>query len=152
MLPAFRPRVFVTAILAAGMAVAARPAEPQQFVVVTHRDNAITSIERDDLSRIFLKRIARWRDGKPAQPVDLAAGQNTRVAFTSVVHRKSVNAVRAFWQQQIFSGRDVPPPEKTSDRDVLAFIMENPGAVGYVSSATSLGDGVKIITILGFSP
>jgi len=47
-----------------------------------------------------------------------------RVAFSKSVHGKSVGAVRAFWQQQIFSGRDVPPPEPFEPEDRFLDFVE----------------------------
>ena len=120
-----------------------------EFVVIVHQENPARTMERDDLSRIFLKRTVKWPHGVPVEPVDLPPTAKARAAFTRMVHGKSVNAVRAFWQQQIFSGRDVPPPEKSSDADVIEFVRTNPGAVGYVSSTTPLLAGVKTIALQG---
>jgi ABC-type phosphate transport system substrate-binding protein len=117
------------------------------FVVIVNADNSVATIDRELLSKIFLKRLMKWPNGLAAQPVDLAIGAAPRVAFTAEVHKKSVGAVRAFWQQQIFSGREVPPPEKSSENDVAAFVKENPGAVGYLSASTPLPDGVKAIAV-----
>jgi ABC-type phosphate transport system substrate-binding protein len=122
------------------------------YVVIVHAENPVTAIERDQLSKIFLKRVAKWPDGKPVEPVDLAAGAPLRVTFTTEVHRKSVAAVRAFWQQQIFSGRDVPPPEKSTENDVTTFVKDHAGAVGYVSTATTLPPGVKSVVVQGAGP
>ena len=122
------------------------------FVVIVHADNPLRAIEREELSKIFLKRATKWPTGAVAAPVDLNAKQAIRAAFTKSVHGKSVNAVRAFWQQQIFSGRDVPPPEKGSDAEVLDYVKENPGAVGYVAASMPLVAGVKTISIEGLSP
>src|SRR5688572_30929396 len=95
--------------LAAIVLLAAGSAEAQQFIVVTHADNPVTTIGREDLSKIFLKRTAKWPNGSAIQPIDLAANHQARIAFTGTIHKKSVGAVRAFWQQQIFSGRELPP-------------------------------------------
>ena len=122
------------------------------YVVIVHAANSVTAIERDQLSKIFLKRVAKWPDGKPVEPVDLAPAAPLRVTFTTDVHRKSVGAVRAFWQQQIFSGRDVPPPEKSTESDVIAFVREHAGAVGYVSTTTALPPGVKSVVVQGAGP
>jgi hypothetical protein len=58
-----------------------------------------------------------------------------------------VSAVESYWQQAIFSGRSVPPLEKASDAEVLAFVRANPGAVGYVSGGADLGASVKELTV-----
>ncbi|MEP7343876.1 MAG: substrate-binding domain-containing protein [Gemmatimonadaceae bacterium] len=119
------------------------------FIVVVHADNPATTIEREPLSNIFFKRVVKWPDGTTADPVDLTMKQPARLAFSASVHKKSVGAVRAFWQQQIFSGREIPPAEINNEADVIAYVIEHPGAVGYVSSSAHLTSGVKPLSVLG---
>jgi ABC-type phosphate transport system substrate-binding protein len=144
-------RILLAAVgLTALLGAVPGPARAQQrFVVVVHADNPATSMKRDDLSRLFFKRTSKWPGGLVALPVDLSANQELRIAFTSSVHGKSIGAVRAFWQQQIFSGRDVPPPEKGTQADVLEFVKANPGAVGYVAAGIPLIPGVKALAVEG---
>jgi ABC-type phosphate transport system substrate-binding protein len=144
---------------AIGVVTAVAPARPltaaqtltaaaDAFIVVVHPDNPATHIDRDDLSRMFFKKITKWSHGSVVLPVDLPAQDQHRIGFTKHVHRKSVGAVRAFWQQQIFSGRDVPPPEKGNDLDVVSYVKEHPGAVGYLSGRQA-PPGVKALTVDG---
>ena len=67
-----------------------------------------------------------------------------RRIFSERVLKRSVAAVRNYWQQRIFSGRDVPPPEVEGDEAVVAYVAEHPGAVGYVSLGAKLGDTREI--------
>ena len=112
--------------------VPARAQRDEGFLVVVNASNPATSISREQLSQIFLKRVERWPNGAPVDPIDLAPSAPPRVAFTTAIHHKAVRAVRTFWQQQIYSGRDVPPPEKETEQDVIAYVRSHPGAVGYV--------------------
>ena len=98
---------------------------------------------------MFLKRVVIWPDSFPAAPVDLGTSAPARQAFSKAVHRKSVAAVSAFWRQQIFKGRDVPPAEKGSEADVIEFVRTHPGAIGYVSPGRALGADVKTMQVLG---
>jgi hypothetical protein len=69
-----------------------------------------------------------------------------RGLFSETVLARHVAAVRSYWQQQIFSGRDVPPVEKKNDAEVLEYVRTNRGAVGYVSEA-SPASGVKVVEV-----
>jgi len=42
---------------------------------------------------------------------------------------------------------NVPPPEKASDDEVLAFVRANPGGIGYVSSGAQVGAGIKVLEV-----
>jgi ABC-type phosphate transport system substrate-binding protein len=41
----------------------------------------------------------------------------------------------------------VPPPEKASPTEVLAYVRANPGGIGYVPAGTALPDGVKALKV-----
>lgn len=137
-----------SAIVAVG-AFAPRGARAQgSFVVVVNVTNPASSIGRSELAALFTKKEQSWSDGTPAFPVDLPADDPTREAFTAAIHGKSSQAIRAYWQQQIFSGRQVPPPERDSDEQVLAFVRSTVGAVGYVRPTARLGPNVKVLGLV----
>ena len=134
------------AVLAACLCLAAAPpAGAEEFKVVVHPDNPAAEVGREELSRLFLKRTTRWPDGTPAEPVD-SADEPLRARFAEAVHGKRLAAVRAFWNQQIFSGRDVPPPERATDAEVVAFVRSHRGGVGYVAASADVA-GVKALPV-----
>lgn len=135
--------------LAATLTLAVLPtsgADPA-FKVVVNSSNTTSSISKVQLSRCFMKQTNTWINGQSVLPVDQAPSSSVREAFSTAIHDRDVNAIKSFWQRQIFSGRGVPPPEKSSDDEVLAFVRANPGAIGYVSSGTPVGDGVKVLEV-----
>ncbi len=131
-----------TALALLVLAVTASAAE---FHVIAHSSVSATPMTKSAASAIFLKRTAKWDDGTPIVVVD-QIDNGVRQAFSNVIHGRSVAAIKSYWQQQIFSGRDIPPVEKTSDEEVLAFVRSKPGAIGYVSDKAST-NGVVVIQI-----
>ena len=117
------------------------------FVVVVNESNPTTSISRDELSRIFLKKITVWRTKRPVTVVDQREAAKVRELFTRTIHRREVSSVASFWQQQIFAGRAVPPAQRLNDADVMMFVANNPDAIGYVSSSATLAPGVKAVLV-----
>ena len=81
------------------------------------------------------------------EPADQAADSSVRSAFSMKVHGKSVGAVKSFWQRQFFSGRATPPPELSSDEEILSFVRSHPGAIGYVDAGVQVGSGVKAVRL-----
>lgn len=120
--------------------------EPADFVVIVNPNNPTTQASRSFLADAFLKSTSRWDDGEPLRPVDLRSDSGVRRAFCDKVLKRSILAVRSYWQQRIFSGRDVPPPELDSDEAVVSFVVEHRGGVGYVSRSAKLG-AAKAVTI-----
>ena len=131
------------------MPVATASAQRPGFVVIVNEANSVPSLEAAQLAKLFLKRQNSWPTGEKALPVDQLRASQTRESFTTAVHKKSVELIAAFWQQEIFSGRGIPPVEKRSDSDVIAYVRGNRGAVGYVSSSATLGAGVRVIDVRG---
>ncbi len=134
-------------LLAAVPAGADEEEEAIEFIVVVNHANPVSSLSTSELSRLFMKRLGKWIDGRPAEPVDLPAESPVREAFSQVVHGKSADAVASYWRHQIFAGRGVPPTQKDSEVAVVAFVGNNVNAVGYVSATTPLNGSVKVLTL-----
>lgn len=132
------------ALLVAGVA---QVAEEADFKVVVNASNPTDSVTRKELSGLFLKKKETWPDGQTVTAVDLKPDSPVRIEFTSAIHQKKTSAIKSYWQRQIFQGKAVPPMERSTDADVLAFVARTPGGIGYVSSAASLGSNVKELVV-----
>ncbi len=119
----------------------------ESFKVVANPDVPAQTVTKAELSQLFLKRKGTWAAGQQVRPVDQVDRSPTRRSFSQFVHNKPTESIKSFWQQQIFSGRAVPPPEKASDEEVLAFVRSTPGAVGYVSKGAPVA-GVKVMAVI----
>lgn len=139
-------RVLLWAVLglgALGLQVA-RAEGPPAFRIVVHPENPAAALNREFVTDVFLKRATRWPDGEAAHPVDQRADSSARKAFSDGVLRRSVSAVKRYWQQRIFSGRDLPPPEFDGDDAVVSYVLKHRGAIGYVSGSAKLGDAKAV--------
>jgi len=121
--------------------------DPGAFKVIVHPSNPATQITRLKVGEIFLKKDKRWPDGQPAVPVEPSGKSPVRQRFDQEIFGKQVIALSAYWQQMIFSGKGIPPPEKSTDADVVTFVRETPGAIGYVGSGAD-ATGVKVVTVV----
>ena len=142
---------FIYALAAClGLALGTPPLRAQSdgaYRVVVNAANPVTRLSRDEVSRLFLKKVTSWQNGRAVQIVDQQEESEVRKQFTREIHGRQVTSVKSYWQQMIFSGRDVPPPEKASDAEVLAFVAANPNAIGYVSAAAPSAPSVKAIEV-----
>ena len=116
------------------------------FKVIVNVSNPTEALKKDQISRLFLKKTTTWSRNQTVQPLDLPADSPVRKDFTKLIHGRSISAVKAYWQRQIFTGDGVPPPEKNSDEEVIKYVRENTGAIGYVSNTVELKD-VKILKL-----
>ena len=141
------PKRALTGVLLLAAVVCAAPSRlraQDAVIVVVSAANPVAEIGRDEVMKLFLKTISKFPSGTPAAPVN---NRSAAGAFAKEVLRRPGSAVDSYWQQRIFSGKDVPPPEKGSDAEVLAFVRANPEAIGYVTAGTALTPGVKAVKV-----
>jgi ABC-type phosphate transport system substrate-binding protein len=141
------PRLLCLALLAVTAGAAPGVAE-DAFNVIVNSANPGTQIRRETLQAIYLRKGARWPDGKPVEAVDQSTRSAVRAAFSGAVLGQDVQAVQNHWMVSISGGKGLPPPVKGSDQDVIAFVSSKPGAIGYVSAAAALGDSVKLLKLV----
>jgi ABC-type phosphate transport system substrate-binding protein len=127
-------------VLSATAAAQSRP----QFRVIVHPSNPVTSVDQRFLADAFLKKVTRWAHDEAIRPVDLHVDSTVRRHFSDDALKRSVAAVKSYWQQLVFSGRGVPPPEMDNDEQVVKFVLRNPGAIGYVSGTANV-EGAKVV-------
>jgi ABC-type phosphate transport system substrate-binding protein len=133
--------------LIGGLAYSSISADGSQVVIVAHPALAIDVINETELARIYLLRQTFWPDGLPIIALNREANSSTRELFTSQVLKQTAAALASHWQQMHFKGK-TPPLVQESDQAVLMFVQKVPGAIGYVSSNTPVGDNVKILAKL----
>lgn len=120
--------------------------QAQSYKVIVNSSNPEASISASDLSKYFLKKTTKWANGEKVIPIDQSASSAVRGDFSKAALGKSVSAIKSYWQQYVFSGSGTPPIEKGSDAEVIEFVKNNAGAIGYISSTTNTNE-VKVITV-----
>lgn len=138
--------VLLFAVLAASAAAPRASAEETSIRVIVHPSNDARAFTRRELSDLFLKKTTRWPDGTAVHPVEPPEKSMTRLHFLSGVMGKTAFALKVFWKRRVADLRDVPPEERASDAEVVAYVRETPGAVGYVAPETDVA-GVKVLPI-----
>jgi ABC-type phosphate transport system substrate-binding protein len=137
--------VLVVAVLAASAAPVA--SAEARFRVIVHPQVKGSQIPRAALSSLFLTRGARWGDGSWAKPVDQSLRSSLRVSFSNDVLQQDVMEIQVYWQREIAKGH-VPPPVRSSDEEIVAYVASTPGAIGYVSPTTPLPDTVREVAVI----
>ncbi len=138
--------VFLSSVLPSGVLWAN---EDVSFKVIVNASNPDAELTKEEISKLFLKKEKTWKSHKEAVlPVDQVNDSPVRETFSKVIHGRKVSSIKAYWQKQIFSGRGVPPEEKKSDEEVLQYVAENAGAIGYILESAEIdSDEVKVLKI-----
>jgi ABC-type phosphate transport system substrate-binding protein len=115
--------------------------------LVAHPQVKGNQIPRASVAAIFLRQAPRWSDGSPVVPVDQSVKSTVRNIFSNRILNQPLMDVQIYWQRKMSAGL-MPPPVKTSDEEVIAFVASTPGAIGYVSAASTVPDSVKVLEIV----
>jgi ABC-type phosphate transport system substrate-binding protein len=131
------------------LAVTSPVAAADDFVVIVHPSVAGAQMRRSALADVFLRKALRWGGGKPAVPVDQSGTSAVRKAFSDSVLGMPAAAAVQYWQRQMFAGSALRPPAvKASDAEVIAFVSQTEGAVGYVSKTAALPPEVRAVALI----
>jgi ABC-type phosphate transport system substrate-binding protein len=133
--------IFVLSILATTVVEAA------DYQIITNASLGIDSISKRDLTRIFLKQRTRWVNGDYAKPIDQRMKNEIRAIFSEGTLGRTLAGVESYWNSQVFSGKSTPPPTASTDQEVIDFVKNTPGAVGYVA-ATADTSGTKVLNVV----
>ena len=144
-----QPRGFLLLLGAIPLA-ASSPAHAQDvaYRVVVHASNPIVRLTRDQVSRIFLRKVTLWDNRLPVLPVDQTTDSPVRRTFTKEIHHRTIASVQTWWQQQTFAGTGVAPPERPSDLEILDYIRKYPNAIGYVKAGIATGADIRVVTVI----
>lgn len=123
----------------------ASPCFAENAVVVVNKDVPDSSLDAESLQRIYLGKKTRWSGGKKIVPVMLKSG-STHEVFVEKFLNKAVSQFNTYWKQAVFTGKGIPPKTFENENDLMEYVSETPGAIGYISTRKKVL-GVKIILI-----
>ncbi len=113
-------------------------------VVVIGHPAGPDSISANQVRDIYLNRSQQLPNGQSAKPLELPEGNPVRGEFHSKVTGRNDAQLKAFWSQQVFTGRGQPPAEATNAAAMKAQVSSMPGSIGYIDEADVDGS-VKVL-------
>lgn len=117
------------------------------IAIVTHPDNPLSSVSKEEVGKIFLAKTKTFSNGKKIKLLDLEEGDETRDKFYQAVTNKTPSQVKAYWSRLIFTGKGQPPQVFMDSDEVVEAITENPDSIGYIDP-DSVTSAVKVILTL----
>jgi TonB family protein len=133
-------------LVAAGLMIFAPVAALASDVkVIANSSVKADTISAAELKRVFLEEKIVLADGTHVEPV-LEKDGPVHEAFLQEYLGISDDDLQTYYRALLFAGRGFMPKVLGSDAEVVAHVARTRGAIGYVSSAASVG-GVKTLAI-----
>jgi len=119
------------------------------LIIIVNNDNPTGEMSVGQVKLYYTRKIKkRWpKTNASIKPVALKKS-SSKTAFLSSVLKMSASEVDNYFKQRQFANAEAPPVQFSSDAEVINFIVNNPGAIGYVSKAGYNAASGKVKAVL----
>ena len=114
--------------------------------VIANPSVKVDSISAEELKSVFLEQRSSLPDGSRVEPV-ISKGGTAHEVFVKQYLGKSDADLQNYYRSLVFTGKGSMPKVVASDTEIAAYVARTKGAIGYVSSDTSI-DGAKTLVVL----
>lgn len=116
------------------------------LIVIGNRSVPESELNAKDIQNIFLGKKKIWGNGLKVEMAILGDGEITD-RFLKEYVKKNASTYNNYWKKQVFTGGGKPPVTFAREKDLVDYVSNTKGAVGYVSSQ-SYTDSVKILSVM----
>jgi ABC-type phosphate transport system substrate-binding protein len=103
-----------------------------QVAVIANKSVPLESISETKLLDIYSGEIKWWDNGDPVVVFDLAEKTEVKSEFYNFIG-KSTSRMKSIWLKKMLSGEGEPPEALKSEDEMLKFVVETIGAIGFIS-------------------
>jgi len=135
---------WVSAFLPCGILQADDSADPLGLMIVINPANKVTSMDDDELRRLFTGKSLRFSNGAK---VALAVYTPESAFFNRKLLNMSNGDVSALWSRLNFSGRSKAPRAFESIKELVEYVASTPNALAYIP-ASAWREGITVIGTL----
>jgi ABC-type phosphate transport system substrate-binding protein len=137
-------KILLVLLFAAALLSTAAKAKAQ-VIVIANLGVAGDSISKDSLAKIYSGAASRMSSGARVTPIMLRGGP-VHSEFLNAYVGKSPIALMVIWRGLVLSGQGAMPKAFDSEADVVKYVAQNSGAIGYIASNTP-HDDVKVLQV-----
>jgi ABC-type phosphate transport system substrate-binding protein len=131
--------------LAVLMFAAALPAAAPPIKVIAHSSVTVSHLSSEELKEVFLETRTSLADGSAVEPVLLKDGE-VHAAFVRQYIGKTTTGLANYYRSLVFAGKGSMPKMLKTEAEVVVYVRNTRGAIGYVSAATNT-DGVAVLEL-----
>ncbi|MCW7755141.1 hypothetical protein OOT00_14225 [Desulfobotulus sp. H1] len=113
-------------------------------LIIANRSVPVATISKSEVERIYRGQMSRWEDGSRINFAVLRG--DTMEGFLSDYVKMSASQFDQHWKRQVFTGRGQMPPAMGRASDMVTYVANTQGAIGFVPEGTRT-DEVKVLGI-----
>ena len=124
-----------------------RAAVEDSLAIVVNRSNPVDSLSFPELRKIFMGEQDHWSNGRRITVVMMEPGRVERQAVLAQIYKMDEKDFNQYFLHSMFTGElHAAPKALGSSTEVLKFVFNIPGAIGYLKSS-EVNDSVKVVRI-----
>ena len=113
----------------------------EQVIVLANTDDASLQLRRNEVRNLFMGH----RTLQGLEPVGLAPNHPARIVFNTRVVGLTESQVQPYWARMRFTGRSRPPRAFADTDALVAYLLQTPGAVGYLPADHPIPEGLLVV-------
>ena len=123
-------------------------AEPEIIIIGNGGLNE-TSLTMNDLKEIYMGEKKFWKNGQKIN-VSMLISCDTQQKFHKLYLNMSLFQFVHHWKLIIFSGKGKFPKTLDTEQELINYVSETQGAIGYISSNTIIkAKNIKVFSVVG---
>ncbi|MEO7697418.1 MAG: substrate-binding domain-containing protein [Chryseolinea sp.] len=133
-------------IVVTSMSFTGKPGD--SVVIIVNLKNPIGNLTVAQAKDIYLRKESkRWKAlNSNIIPLDTRGDSDTKNMFLAKVLQMSKIEMYRYFSSREYQNQEQPPVRVSSEDDIIKFVQENSGAIGYVMS--SVADGKPNIKVI----
>lgn len=139
-------KIFTLSLVISSLYLVA-PVANAGVAVITHPGVKEIGLSKSKLAKIYLGKLKNYSNGRRIKAVDLPKSSKAHKKFYKSVVKKSDSAMNRHWSKLKFTGKGKPPKKLDTARDVIKWVANNEGAIGYIDGKY-LNKSVKVVLII----
>ena len=130
-----------------------KPGDTGDPVIIINIENTTSTLTKSQVKLIYLRTInRRWKGlNKNIAPVDRAGLPEIKSKFLASYLEMTADEMNRYFTEREYQNAEMPPVTLNSDKEVLEFVENNIGAIGYVDSNSLIGVDISKIRIIQIS-
>ena len=125
--------------------------QEMEGVVIVHPSNATNEMTISQAKLFYTRKIKRyWPNNMPIRPVALKGKTGLQTSFYHKVLRMSQEEVEGYFKQRQFANAESAPVEVSSESEMVEYVSNNGGAIGFVSASVAEANKGKVKILCRF--
>lgn len=121
-----------------------------EIAIIVNKDNPLTTLTTGEVKLYFLRKIKkRWVEtNKNIRPVDRKTKCVEQDIFYSKVLNMGADDVEKYFVSRQYQNAEKPQDKFASDKEIIGFVGEEVGAIGYVNSASLIPEALGKVKVV----